>query len=397
MEEGNAQLGASHTRSLSYTEATTAFTCFAQHDYRYEGRLAGDCLRPRQVAAALSDGRAWGAAVAAWHASRAPFDLFVDGSAAAARWAAHEAARASFDATQTWDLERLVEHEDRVGAMLDHYMHTAEKLTSLTRLEGEFDVPIPSRTGRRASNRFRFTGFLDGFTVDEHEHEWLVEFKLRRQLQRAELIQLSRQVHWYAWARQAETGRAVVGVIVDERLNEAPKPARIVKGRKSGQVAPSHAKDQMTTAESYIAVCQELGEDAHEDTIAALGARQWQKRTPIMFGPGELEEAGQELVSAARLIAMLDAGELHPVRNASAAHCNGCDFRPICSNPHDALYVDTLFERVPPKRLRGHSSATTLSEPAADITMRDAGERHPSGSSARSSNPFTAEPQGALL
>lgn len=354
---------------MSFSEISTAMTCFAQWDFRYGGRLAGDSLRAKLVAPVLSDGRAWGAAVAAWHASEAPFDLFLERSAMLARWQAHEAMIASFAQSATFDFGRLAEHQERLGLILDHYMATAEKLPNLTRLEGELDVALPSRRGVHSSNRYRFRGFLDGFTVDEHGNEWLVEFKLRRQLQRAAQIQLSRQVRWYAWARMRESDRPVVGVLVDERLNEAPRPARIVKGRK-GQPAPSHAVDQLTTPESYRALCRELGDEPHENVVEALKAREWQKRTPIIFRPGELEEAAEELVTAAKLIRELDAGDLFPIRNASPMHCNGCEFREICAAPDDVFYVDSLFERVLPKRLRSRERAdiATITAGAGPIT-----------------------------
>jgi len=325
-------------RSLSFTEIQTAMTCLARWDYGYGGRLAGTALKPRAIAPILSDGRAWGAAVAAWHADAgAGAGLFTPWDSMRARWGGLEAMRASFAAdlneqTATGvavDLAAQVERMDRLAAIFDHYCSTAEKLRNLTLLEGEFDVAIPSRNGGRSSTRYHFGGFLDGFTIDEREHEWLVEFKLRAGLQRAEQIQLSRQIRWYAWARQRITGNPVVGVIVDERWNEAPKPARIVKGRQKGAHAVSHAKDQLTTPASYTAACAEFGEDPHEDVLAVLAAREWQKRTAIMFTPGELDEAGRELVSAGRLIRDLDNGALWPIRNAQQQLCSGCRFKAI--------------------------------------------------------------------
>ena len=85
----------------------------------------------------------------------------------------------------------------------------------------------------------------------------IVEFKLRKQLTPVKLIQLSRQIRWYAWARQQVTDRKVVGVLVDERLNEAPKPAGF---NKNGEL--SHAKNQVTTPELYFGGVSRVGRGA---------------------------------------------------------------------------------------------------------------------------------------
>jgi hypothetical protein len=233
-------------RLLSYSEIETALTCWARWDFQYGGRLAGSTLKPKRTAPLLSEGRAWGAGVAAWHHH---------GGELLAQWEAHRAIRTSLDADRQRmedlglpvDLAQFADTEARLIAMLDHYASTAEPLPSLERIEGEIVVPIPSRSGRRASTRYRFLCYLDGFTRHADGRNLLVEFKLRSQLTPPALIERQRQPRWYAWADWRSTGRIPSGVIVDERLNEVPKPARLTdKGRK-----PSHAKDQLTTPEAY--------------------------------------------------------------------------------------------------------------------------------------------------
>jgi len=86
--------------------------------------------------------------------------------------------------------------------------------------------------------------------------------------------------------------------------------------------------------------------------VTVLGQRQWGQRVSVMFGPEELDAAGEELVSAAKLIRDLDRGELTPIRNAHKLRCNGCRFRSICADPTDEATVDEEFERTVPKRLR---------------------------------------------
>jgi hypothetical protein len=354
------------SRALSFSEVQTAMTCQARWDFAYGGRLAGSTLKRREVAPHLSAGRAWGAAVAAWHAAQDDWGgLFIQWDPAIAQMRAHAALRASY--WQDVDKQRehgiylpeeiVLEGLDTIGASLDHYMATAQRFQNLTRLEGEFNVPIPSRSGGgRASTRYRFHGFLDGYTIEDGDLEWLVEFKYRGKLTSVETIQRSRQARWYVWAEAAkQRGRIPVGIYIDERLNEAPKPARIVKAKRKADgidgYTVSHAVDQMTTPESYIAACAHYGVDPNVETLDCIRRRSWQLRVPLLFRGDEIHESGLELVSAAETIRDLDNGR-YPVRNAQTYICNQCDFRKICSNPRDTFLVDSLFERTEPKRLR---------------------------------------------
>jgi hypothetical protein len=378
-------------RALSYSEIISALTCQARHDFGYVGRLAGSCLKPKQIAPRLSDGRAWGAAVASWHAFSRHRTLEGAYDPGKALLAAHVAARASYEAdlrdmalAGVW-IDPIAEFDanERMGAIIDHYASTAEPMANMTKLEEEFDVPIRSRTGKRASTIYHLTGFIDGFVVDEHDHEWIVEFKLRDTLLPIELIRLDRQILWYAWARQQMTDRQVVGVITEQRLNEAPKPARIVQGDKKGTFRPSDARDQLTTPQLYLDLCAEFAYQPNPHTIEHLKARRWQERVPITFRPASLIQAGEELVSAAQLIRDLDRGDRFPIRNGTPYICSGCRFRKICAAPRDELYVESLFDRTEPKRLRsGEAGASSRahSEPSArarrmDIPSDDGSEK----------------------
>ena len=333
------------SRSVSYSEINSVQTCFRRHDLQYVGHAAGSALKPRSVGRRLTEGRAFGAAVAEFHAHGA--EMF-------AAWDAHQALTAAL--TEDFDqmvqagafvaADAVTEAQARVGAVLDHYMELAVPI-QLTRLEDPFDVPIRSRSGGRSSSRYRFTGRIDGFAPDEYGHRWIVEFKLRGQLTPAWLIAMQPQTRYYGVALAHEWGEAPVGVIVEERLNEAPHPARVLKNGK-----PSTDRQQLTTGALYRQACAEAGADADEDLARFFDARQWQQRVPILFRPGELEEAAGELTGAARLIHQLDTGEIPPLRNVSRIHCGGCQFREICAAPRDTAYVDALFERVPAKRDR---------------------------------------------
>jgi hypothetical protein len=346
-------------RVLSYSEIETAMTCFAQWDFKYGGRLAGSTLRQKGHAPMLSDGSAWGAAVAAWHANS-------DGMLA--EWHAYEALNASLDR----DAEKAKEHgfpistdqrvqtEFELAAMLEHYMATTDPLVGLRSLEREIVVPILARNGsKRASTRYRFMAKIDGAVLDPVVNgirlagEYVVEFKLRTRLTEPDLLLRQRQPPWYVWSADtaADRGQPVprpVGIVIDERLKASPKePALTEKGLK-----PSHKKEQLTTPEKYVDLCLSYGVPPKDEVIEYLRQRQWQQRFPITLREDELARVGVELTDAAKLIRDLDSGEITPIRNAKRPTCNGCRFRAICPEPEDAVLVDSMFERTVPKRLR---------------------------------------------
>lgn len=344
------------SRSISQSEVTTALTCLARWDFGYGGRLAGDALEPRAIAHRLSEGKAWGAAVAAWHAGGDSRHVAMWRAAGALQDALEADAATQRAAGVELDPDHLFETAERLGAILGHYTATAEPLGNLTRLEGHFDEPAPARTDTgRSSSRYRYQGYIDGYTVDPDGRPWLVEFKLRTSLDPIEMLERQIQYAWYAWAYERRTGTRPVGIIIDQRLNEEPKAARLVQAKsfkRDGRMVASHAKDQVTTLEAYRETCEATGEEPRLDTELALAGRVWQKRVPIIFRPDELQRAGEEIASSARLIHLLDNGTIQPVRNASTMTCLFCRFKAICATPH-APEVDLLFTRKPPKRLRG--------------------------------------------
>lgn len=343
-------------RSISFSEVTKAMTCqaLASWDLTYSDRLAGSSLRRRELAPILSDGRAWGAGVAAYHVA-AHTDPFVEMVATKAMLESYADDLAKMHQRGfNPDPAKTVEQEEMLLEMLGHYIDTAKPFPNLTRLEGEIEVPIWARSGRGFSNKYRFKCFIDGYTVDYEGHQWIVEFKLRTQLQDPEQMQRNRQPRWYAWAlRELQRAQGlpddIYGVIIDERKKVAPKAARLLTaGRKVP--APSHAKDQLCTLESYLLLCEECDVEPKPETKLALGQRVWQQRFPILFRPGELDEAGLELISAAEMIRDLDSGSRYPIRNAKDSNCRGCEFKRICNDPMDKFYVEALFDRSTPKR-----------------------------------------------
>jgi hypothetical protein len=334
------------TRSISHTEASALLDCQAKHDFGYVDQLAGSSLKPLTTHYRLRQGKAWGRAMATYHGSIQDPHAVIDASLAE-------------DAEQMMlvDQDELDEMTTRLHACFDHYAAETDRLL-IDRQELKLDVQIPSRTGKRRSNLYRFTGYIDGIQTDPHGRDWIVEFKFRDDLSTYTQVALGRQTRWYAWAWRETTGRSVAGVIVDERRTEAPKPARWVNSkRKSEGLVPSHAKDQMTTPGLYAAACREHGEEPQEEVLAALAARKWQDRHVVFLSDRELDEVGLQLTSVAHLAAQFDSRVLFPVRNPSQFRCPSCAFREICANPQDADLVDALYERVPAKKDRQEVAA----------------------------------------
>lgn len=327
-------------RPLSHSELSRLTDCHAAWDFAYGGTLAGTCLAPRITAPLLREGRAWGRGVATWHQTGD-----ISRAAAAAADSLEDDAidlrhAGAYDAT---------EHQHMAGrllTMLDHYTRHAQRLP-LDSVEHPFDVSVPSRTGKRASNRYRFTGYLDGVHHDAHGRAWIVEFKLRKTLSTLETLVLDRQGRRYAWAWWQHTGEQIAGVIYDERLNEAPREPKVLASGKT-----SSDKRQVTTDALYLQSCRATGTTPDTDTAAHLAARQWQQRHVVVFRPGELAETGAELVSLARIVADLETGRITPVRAPSPRRCPTCFYRAACPDPTDTELVDAQYERVPAKRDR---------------------------------------------
>lgn len=331
-------------RTVSHSEAQTLLDCAARWDFSYGGFLAGSALRPKVTAYRLREGAAWGRAVAALMAAD---DRLSEPRGAAELELADALAEDAEEQQEhgVYDPEAHAEMRAHLRGLLDHCMSEWTPLR-IDRLEHELDVAIPSRTGRQRSNRYRFNGRVDGVHVDEHG-EWIVENKLRGELSSFEQVSLSRQIRWYAWAWRETTGRAPVGVIVEERLNEAPRPAKV---NKDGR--PSTDKRQMTTPALYRDACRAAGVEPDAETLEAFAARRWQARHRVFLTAAEISEAGRQITSVARHIHLLEAGQLYPVRNPSRQRCGGCAYREICNTPRDTELVDALYERVPAKRDR---------------------------------------------
>lgn len=323
------------TRSISHTEAAVLLDCQAKHDFSYGDQLAGSSLSPRTKHVRLREGKAWGRAMAAYHADITA----VTPQQEIIRSIEEDAEEMIFDPID------LLDTRTKLVALFEHYAAETDSLL-VGQTELALDVQIPSRSGRRASTRYRFTGFIDS-VKREQTGDWLVEFKLRGALSSVEQVASMRQIRWYAWGHEQQTGRIVAGVIVDERLNQVPKAPRILANG-----LPSHATNQVTTPGLYAAACREHGIQPSEDTLAALADKRWQARHTIFLTRDEIAEAGRQLTSVANLIGQFDSNLLYPTRNPSQFRCPSCAYKDICNTPTDADLVDALYDRVPAKRNR---------------------------------------------
>jgi len=325
-------------RTLSYSELSTLLECEARHAFRYTGQLTnGHALRPKVVTPRMQAGKAWGVAVALWHET---------GELAVA-----EAALEEELAAQLRHLEGLgalipdefVERAKTLRAALDDYLAHTARLPGFQGRETELDVWCPAITQADGeSNRYRFQAFVDGLCRDQHNRTWIVEFKWRSTLGELEWASRSPQLAWSVWAARKQ-GLDVVGVILDERLADFPRP---VQRNKDG--TPSAR--QRCRPEQYEEACCEAGVEPNPRTLDQLRRIQWHRRTAVRFTERDLRFAEQALAALAARVGQLDRGQLVPVRHASPFTCRTCLYRDVCADPDDTELVDALFERRPPKR-----------------------------------------------
>jgi len=322
-------------RLISVSETGTLLDCSWRWDLGYGGHLAGHALSPHDTAPPLREGRAWGRGMAALHSHYDLTTHLVDAEEAIRASIAEDAAERERYGLLDPIAER--EHVTRLLGCLHHYYAIGE-LLPLHHPELHLICPLPAP--QRHYNRYRLECYLDGLHDDPHG-TWLVEFKWRMsRVQDYELAARQRQLSWYGWAWREHLGRDITGVILDERLGQMPAEVRL---NQNGQVS----KVQSCTPEAYTAAG-----GSNPDVLEQLRAKLWQARRRIIFRPGELDWAGQELRTVARLIQQYDSGKLAPVRNPNERNCRGCRFRAICDDPWDVELVDALYERKPPKRDR---------------------------------------------
>lgn len=341
------------SRMLSNSEISTALECFAKWDFKYGGRLAGSTLKTKGVTTILSRGSAWGAGLAAYHAG---------GDIDVVRFHFRTSLMKDYLRAANVGLpipeEILDAQQLELEQLFYHYRDVRPRLNNLTWLEEEMTVPLYGAKSNR-SNKYQFLAKIDGFSINPTfllDGEWIVEFKLRSALHEVSVLERSTQNKWYAWTYWMKTGRLPAGIIIDTWLATVPSLPRMVKAKRKGEgnaegLVLSEAKDQVTRLDWYLAACKREGVQPKREVEDALMGRVWGQFAPIAYARHELVQAGEELVTARRVIHALDTGLYVPVRNAGPRVCSSCRFNKVCSNPGDASYVDTLFERGTPKRL----------------------------------------------
>lgn len=328
------------TRSISQSEVADLMQCPARWSFAH-GHLAGHPIRPMHTALRLREGRAWGAAVQAWHTrveGEANLDPIVRAHAALVDSLMDDQAFMERNG-QAVDEEEFNTTAEKLEAALIQYVATSQRLNLVG---SEVQLEMAHEDG------WTYRCHLDGVHMDEDGYLWVVEFKLRDpgNFTPLEVVQLWRQVRWYALALDGYGDNAgadiVRGVIVDERLNGAPKPVRLNKDRHVSAV-------QSCMLEEYLAACDgdprygSLVTEPNEKTVAQLTAKVWQQRHAVLFTASEMHEALLELESAADLIGLYDGGRLRPIRNPSPRNCGYCPFNAICPDPSDERLRDSLY------------------------------------------------------
>lgn len=349
-------------RTLSHSETETLTTCSLAHDLRYVGNsLGGVTLKSRFTHYNLRRGSAWGIGVQVWHETG---DL-PSAKTLMLHSIAEDAEQQKNAGVYTTDAE--AEHTEMsylLRSCLEHYARTTPRL-ALTEPERKLLVKIPGLRG------WRFECRLDGVVAGQYG-PYPYESKLRNQLTSHDQIDKSRQPRWYAWAWREESHEIPAGFIVDERLAQiAPDiDASIIltagsKARKDGSQKdpPRPTKHQACTAETYRQACIDGGFDIDPETADACDRKHdpatYHRRVVIRFTHRELDEAGEQIRSAARLIRLHERGVLTPIRNPSPMRCPGCAFRELCTEPTREMAEALPFALSTPKRFRGVEAATT--------------------------------------
>lgn len=336
------------TRTLSHSEVESYLTCSLKHDLAYVGQsLGGQTLKSRYTHYNLQRGRAWGIGVQVWHAT---------GDLASAETLMLESIEQDAEEQRKAGIytpEAQVEHADMftlLKACLSHYARTMPRL-DLAEPEKKLLVKIPGLRG------WEFDMRLDG-VVNVDGELYPFESKLRNQLSSHEQIDKSRQPRWYATGWRLATGLIPAGFIVDERLAKAPEPDSPVRFNKDGSIS----KVQSCTPSAYGDACALLGQVMDSEVLERAHRRHdpatYHRRVVIRFTHRELDEALEQMRSAAHLIRLHERGVLTPIRNPNPQRCPGCAFRDICTEPTRDM-AEAFFDFAPPKRDRGKEAATT--------------------------------------
>lgn len=294
-------------RIISQSEIATFLDCQFKHGFAYGG--LGEPIRAKSRPEYLADGSSWGSAIALLHT---------------------EGFNAAYDS-----LAALPEGENRekLIQLLSSYTNKYEPL-NLIETEKELTVHLARPDNDLLG--WYYVGHLDGVHKDSDGFLWIVEYKLRTTLYSLEQISFMRQIKWYAWAWIKQFKTMPRGIIVDETLNQLPKPIRF---NKNGSVSAV----QSCTAEEYVDACLKHHTPVNENTLQKLQEKQWHARHKIFFSERELAEVPEELDRVASLLRHYDSGALRPVRNTTA-RCARCEYKLICPDPNNSLLREEFYE-----------------------------------------------------
>lgn len=289
----------------------------------YGEQLAGSSIKPKTEAALLNSGSLWDVTVKSYNH---------DGLEAALR---------TLHATAPADTAEDQQEFEKMTALIRRYAGINPPMRTVT--IDPYDVSVSSileLTIRPDDLYYTGKGFGDG-------EMWYVEYKLRKSLTSVEYLQRDFQTKLYVWGAR-RLGVPIVGVIMDETLNELPAEVRYNNdGRPS--------KTQTCSADDYRKGCISGGYVPDPLVLKKLELRKVHQRVPIYYEHFDLEDIEATINAAYAHITYLERGIIRPTRIRNPMLCRLCTFNQICEHPEPDA-VDFLYDRRPAKKDRNEVS-----------------------------------------
>jgi hypothetical protein len=209
------------------------------------------------------------------------------------------------------------------------------------------DVPVVAPSGR-GSTKYQLRFKPDGIVVKDGEL-WLWEDKAWKIIDRTSLkmLQMDEQCGFYLWGLRQLIDRGEAPAEVQAAFDEYGYPAGVVYNvlRKKLPTVPKQLKDGSTsrdkaidtTEEVYRQTLTERGQDPADyaeilDVLREKG-NTFFVRQPVYRNESELQEIGQRIYQATRLVS-----EGHTFKSVQR-DCAQCQFFPLCLEYSDDLLL----------------------------------------------------------
>lgn len=306
-------------RNISFREMRALLDCTAKWDFMYGEQLAGSSLTPKTTAALLNSGSLWDVTVKTYNKQGL------------------EAALKELHAVAPANTAEDQQEFEKMTALIRRYAHTNPMMGTVS-IE-PYDVPV--------SPILNLTIRPDDVYVPLGDGIWYVEYKLRKSLTSIEYLQRDFQTKLYVWGAR-KIGHPVLGVIMDETLNEMPAEVRYNNdGRPS--------KTQTCSADDYRKGCISGGYVPDPMVLKKLETRKVHQRVPIYYESFDLDDIEDTINAAYSHITYLERGIIRPTRIRYPMMCRLCTFNSICEHPEPDA-VDFLYDRKPAKKDRNEVS-----------------------------------------